>query len=169
MSNDLIPLDVFKLTELHLKMGEPCQTSDCPIALMLQLQSEYKGIGIDREDIEYTHNDKYYTKKTSWLLLGFIHTIDHPDIPIRVRNRKTEEIEHLFGGEKKLQPPYRIEEFDDWFNLHLDKYPLAHLDAFKVATYIKDEKLIHLTIHITRFESFDKDRENHLNAIKGAL
>lgn len=147
------PIDTFTLTRQNIKDGEPLEGSSCPVAYMLGAQYEriqYEDINIDRMEIGYECQGFHITKENSWTLLALIHTIDHPNCAVFTYNTQTGTIEHIFGGDKGLHPPYTIEEYEHYFNLILLGYEKAHLDTFTFHTsFNKDEELSSLTIHFT--------------------
>ena len=129
MKNNTVPLDVYYLTMVDIKEGLPLDGQSCPVAHMLNdyPEIEYTDVVVEKSNIEYVTHHSYFSKPTSWTLHALIHYIDEKDIII-VRDVKENTEFTLFGPDIGLHPPYRIEEYEDWFNLHLDEYPQAHLD-----------------------------------------
>ena len=118
--------------------------------------AEYEDIHVDRLDIEYDDQDaNRISKSNAWTLLALIHSIDHPNVPCIAINTITGIEEHLFGGEKGLHPPYRIEEYDNFFNLVLPGHEKAHYDDWypKVSSQHSVDEDGELD-DITRFEIY---------------
>ena len=153
---NLEPIDTFTLTAQNIKDGMPFEGSACPLVYMFNDQYkriEYTDIVIDRRDIDYECEEMHMNKENSWTLFGLIHAIDHPDCPVYVFDTQTKCAEHLFGGDKGLNPPYTIEEYEHYFNLKLHGYDKAHLDEWTMNSLMNERHgLESITFCITPFK-----------------
>ena len=162
MKNEYVPLDVYELTMTDLKIGNPGEADTCPIAFMLNTASQkhnekgYEQIIVTESDIEFLHEYMDFSKSISWTLAALIQAIDVPNTPIYRRDIQTGEEVHIFGGDKGLHPPYRIEEYENWFNLHLDEYPRAHFDSFyRGHTTDENKSVIKVKFHVSQHTEED--------------
>ena len=161
MKNNEVPIDVFTLTQEHVRKGIPLEGDNCPVAYMLMDEwdrIEYQDINVCRLEIEYEQGGVEIIKPNSWTLLGLIHAIDHPNTTILAINKLTGKKETLFSRINAFNLPLRIEEYESWFNLYLPGHEQAHRDNYEPKSIYSLDKngnpdeLIRFEIHYTPYQ-----------------
>ena len=157
MKNNTTPIDVYTLTMEHILKGTPGDADSCPVTYMLTKETQkhneegYYEVLVCDDEIEYGHEDIDFSKCNSWTLAALIQAIDMPHIPIYKKDTHTKEKVQLFGSDKVLFPPYQIEEYENWFNLHMDEYPMAHLDEYHKSYKVdEDNNVIEIIFYVSQ-------------------